>query len=225
MKRHLLLACFMITALCAFSQPGTLDESFGKKGIVITKPEPHDYPYNYCFTSALQSDGKIVAAGTGGYNGVSGFLLLRYNTDGSIDSSFGVNGRAVAMDTVEGFWQIYTEIILAQDKILLCGITYIPQRIVLIRYNADGSLDSTFGTNGITKTTLNPGHKTDVTDPHMGLQSDGKIVVTGNYSTGINDNKRGYLVRYSSDGILDEGFGEKGVIVIAFDNLIKINAI
>ena len=86
MKRHLLLACFMTTALCAFSQPGTLDESFGIKGIVITDVDPGGYPYNYCQAVALQSDGKIVATGTGGYNGVSGFLLLRYNTDGSIDS-------------------------------------------------------------------------------------------------------------------------------------------
>src|SRR5579885_3245870 len=80
----LILFCKIIVAK-ATAQPGTLDPSFGNEGIVIGEGYT-----GLCYASALQSDGKIIAGGDGG-----GFLLVRYNTDGSPDSSFGNAGRVV----------------------------------------------------------------------------------------------------------------------------------
>ena len=79
------LVIFLILFVLSFSghlysQPGTLDRDFDADGIVIINPET----FNYCYSLALQNDGKIIAAGSSGW----AFSAFRFNTDGSPDNTF-----------------------------------------------------------------------------------------------------------------------------------------
>ncbi len=117
---------------------GTLDSSnFGTNGTVITEGQ-----YDHCNAVALQDDGKIIAAGQGSFNGISGYLLIRYNEDGSVDSSFGNAGRVVT--DLPGTYETIREVEVQPDgKIVAAGIT--PSNIGIVRYLADGQVDSSFG--------------------------------------------------------------------------------
>ena len=95
--KHFIYSFFFI--LCGFTskaQPGTLDKNFGMNGIVITRGNSYDY----CHEVILQSDGKIIQAGEGNCTIGYGFLLRRFNPDGSLDASFG-NGGCVTTQISE----------------------------------------------------------------------------------------------------------------------------
>src|SRR6476659_4153790 len=90
--RQLLLIAFFFTALSlsSFSQSGTLDQDFGNQGKVVTNLGVDEM--GTC--TAKQADGKILVAGSVTGNGIpSDFLIIRYNSNGTIDSSFGKKGR------------------------------------------------------------------------------------------------------------------------------------
>ncbi len=125
---------------------GTLDSSFGINGKVITEGK-----YDNGNAIALQKDGKLIEAGNGVFNGIEGYMLIRYNEDGSIDSSFGNEGRVITEFVVLG--GLYAVAIQEDGKIVAAGRTnYVD--IALVRYRADGRIDSSFGTNGIVNTDI-----------------------------------------------------------------------
>jgi uncharacterized delta-60 repeat protein len=179
-------------------------------------PDFYSGPYDsYTFgrsaatTVALQPDGKIVVAGDE-YPG-SGFLT-RFNTDGSVDASFGTDG----ISTVS---TISPSALLMQPggKLLLVGtyagdpfsVPYDP-RLALARFNADGSLDSTFGTKGVVTSTFG-GSDFAVT----AAEQEGKILVAGfaGYVTSDGGSyDQGIVVRYQADGSLDTGFAQHGLL-------------
>ncbi len=212
--KHLIFALCIVAAFAAKAQPGTLDISFGKEGIVTGESYT-----GYARATALQKDGKIVVAGIGGYNDIGGSLVARYNADGSIDQTFGYNGLVVTAfyGQVDGF---YCVAIQEDGKILAGGRLGATVDAGVVRYLPDGTIDSSFGENGIALTDL--GEHENVTG--MALQSDGKILLTGLVFKEYSSNKY-FLMRYNSDGILDEGFGDKGIIVNKLDEDIEINSI
>ncbi len=160
---------------------------------------------------AVQADGKILV---GGYTATAitpdstewDFSLTRYNTDGTLDTSFGGGDGIVTTDLGStNFDRSHSIIIQADGKILLAGESYIGagKHLALVRYNSDGTLDTSFGGgDGIVRTTvafLELGES-------VTLQSDGKILVTGSSFTG-GSNTDILLVRYNTDGTLDTSFG------------------
>ncbi|MBS1747928.1 MAG: hypothetical protein JST21_17330, partial [Bacteroidetes bacterium] len=215
MKRILFfILCIMPLAIMA--QPGTLDKTFGDDGIsfnvnivgVINKV-------------GLQSDGKIIAAGSGGKDISSAFLFERYNTDGSIDSSFGTDGHAGNLNELD---QVFALAIQPDDGFIAMG--HPSYKVGLARYKKDGELDSSFGVNGIVITSVSP-NANSASD--MLVQPDGKIVVCGYIINAPNEARQLFLVRYLPNGSLDNSFGDGGIVIVGEPNsdyaLYSVNAI
>lgn len=210
-----LVSLILTFCICGFSQsrlpaPGMPDTSFGYKGEVTTVP-PN--PYYYLLRDVIfQPDGKIIAVGgqsknvTWGY--AQNFLLIRYNTDGSLDSSFGDSGIAIAGSG----GQIVAEsgVIQSDGKIVVAG--QYDGDIGLARFNIDGSLDPAFGSGGLVRTDLT---NFDERANKVFLLSSGKFVVVGtriSYSSISPDSTITgvFVVRYMSDGTLDYTYGQGG---------------
>src|SRR5262249_28255379 len=129
------------------------------------------------FGVALQADGKIVAAGWASVAGGADFALARYNADGTLDDSFGTHGK-VTTDFASSFDVGEALIVRPDGKIVVVGSTSPTLGVIdfaVARYNADGTLDSGFGSGG--KVTTDFG--AEDTAHAVALQADGKIVVVG----------------------------------------------
>ena len=149
---------------------------------------------------AVQPDGKIVVAGNP--------LLVRYNSDGSLDTTFGTNGIV----NISGFNQGKGVVIQTDGKILVAGNPNGNGRPVgnstfwVARINSNGSLDTSFGTNGIASHSFDPNSNLIGTGNvrSVALQSDGKVVVAGEIETSGGNTWSWYqIVRYNSDGSFD----------------------
>ncbi|HEY6330231.1 MAG TPA: delta-60 repeat domain-containing protein [Blastocatellia bacterium] len=198
-------------------QPGDLDPTFGTGGKVTTEFNGLGDGIN---SVAIQSDGKIVAGGfaTSATTGLD-FALARYNTDGSLDTTFGTGGK-VTTDFFGGTDAISGIVIQPDGLIVVCGYAFEvtpPQtpevsNFALARYNVDGTLDSTFGTGGKVTT----GFSGSIDQGFgLALQSNGQIVVAGKaeFPTTMDDFA---LARYNADGSLDTTFGSGGKVTTDF---------
>lgn len=193
-------------ALVRFNVDGSPDQTFGSGGKVTTEFLNGSASGR---ALAIQNDGKIIVAGN---LGNSDFALARYNSDGSLDTTFGSAGKVTtdfgAVDTVSA-------VALQTDgKIVVAGgIQYngTDSDFALARYNVDGSLDLTFGSGGKVITAFSNRHDfaADVV-----LQNDGKIIAVG----GAGDSAALALARYANDGSLDSTFGSGGRVVIDVSN-------
>ncbi|MEZ5909136.1 MAG: tandem-95 repeat protein [Hyphomicrobiaceae bacterium] len=189
-------------AVVRYDADGTLDTTFGGDGIVTT---PIGSSYDQAFAVAQQSDGKLVLAGYM-FNGANeDFALVRYNADGTLDTSFGGGSGIVTTAIGASYESALSLVIQADGKIILAGHTQTGATgwdFALVRYNADGTLDASFGAgDGIVTTPISSGNDFAYS---IALQSDGQIVVVGRSSNGSNDDIA--LVRYNSDGSLDQTF-------------------
>ena len=187
---------------------GVLDPTFDSDGKVTTA---FGSATDQAHAVAIQSDGKIVAAGYIWNGSNYDFALARYNTDGSLDASFGSGGKVTtafggATD------QAYAIAIQSDGKVLVVGSASNGSNddFALARYNSDGSLDASFDSDG--RVTTDFGSAADVAYA-VAIQSDGKIVVAGSASNGSNDDFA--LARYNSDGSLDTSFGSGGKAMTA----------
>ncbi|HRI21584.1 MAG TPA: T9SS type A sorting domain-containing protein, partial [Panacibacter sp.] len=191
------------------AQPGTLDNSFDEDGEAYLRGE-----YIGCNAMALQNDGKIIQAGIGTLDGVNGFYLARFNTDGSLDKTFGNAGRVVT--GLPGIQEEILSLALQSDgKIVAAG--YVDGvDIALVRYFPDGRVDSSFGTNGVVITDI---RRYDYLKA-MAVQADDKIVVTGITETEEYNTENPFIIRYNSDGSYDESFGDQGTVLIPQDNTV-----
>lgn len=209
--------------LARFNKDGSLDIEFGKNGMATLT-----YGYNGSLEKvALTSSGKIVACGKIS-SGPSRFDLLvaRFNSNGVSDDTFGNKGIVVTGDESE---QEYGRslAVLENDKIIVAGDylrkLYVSNGVVVAKYNADGSLDHSFGDNGIIKNRLLP--RPIIND--IAVQRDGKILLTGKSTDHHTDENMVTLIRLHSDGRADSRFGSAGVAVISsrrssMSNVVKI---
>jgi uncharacterized delta-60 repeat protein len=202
-----LLATQVVLAPAASAAPGDLDPSFGTGGKVTTDFSGFG---GRAAAVALQPDGKIIAGGRSG--GASffgtGFAVARYNADGSLDSSFGVGGT-VTIDFGFGDDEVHSVLAQPDGKIVAAGskIFLFPGDFELVRYNADGSLDASFGVGGKVTTDISFIDGLNA----AALQPDGKIVVAGGAGSLATGNLA--LARYNPDGTLDTTFGTGGIVV------------
>lgn len=202
MKNFTLLVCLFFTSIKLFSQAGNLDSSFGTNGLSVSRIAGNSDDRFYDID--LQSDGKIIAVGTANAEDVG---VGRYNTNGTLDSSFGINGFAntTIVGSQYNFNSALSFVILPDDKIIVADNAsgFNDLDFLLIKYTKDGKPDSSFGTNAISSTQIS----TDVRD--IILQPDGKLVVCGN-----NGFFNSILARFNSNGTLDNSFGTNGVATI-----------
>lgn len=188
-------------ALARYNPDGNLDTSFGGDGKVSTAftPDWADLGYGV----ALAPDGKIVAAGWGLPQGASGpgaIEVARYNADGSLDESFDGDGRVVsAPGTDNGAFAV---VVQPDRRIVVAG--FVEFDLALVRYNAGGRLDSTFGSEGVARSSLGR----FATAQDLVRQPDGKLVAAGSVSLGSTDpNEVAFAVaRFESSGEHDESF-------------------
>ncbi|WP_330308160.1 MULTISPECIES: calcium-binding protein [unclassified Streptomyces] len=185
-------------AVVRYDTDGNLDTSFGGTGKVVTPFDQGALGNDM----ALQPDGRIVVAGYTGSTAFD-FALVRYNTDGGLDTTFGTGGRVI---TDFGDYDVAQSLGVQPDgRIVAAG--YSGGDFALARYTTSGGLDATFGTGG--KTTTDLGGSADRAND-MALQSDGRIVAAGIRNTDFA------VARYNTDGTVDTGFGTGGRAVTDF---------
>jgi uncharacterized delta-60 repeat protein len=203
---------------------GNLDPTFDGDGIATII-----VPNNTLSGSAvtLQNDGKIIVACKGGeYDKPYDFCIIRLNTDGSPDQSFGTNG--VSIKDIGGFEDMVTGMVLQKDGgILVAGYSFLaPNHVnpnaVLAKFDMKGNLDTSFGDEGKIFASIENGY---AFGNAISLQKDGKIILGGrasdryfNYGT--------FLFRYLPNGSLDSSFGYQGkVFTINSGQLSDVNSI
>lgn len=188
-----------------FAQSGQIDTTFGNNGFIKTALDTFVDKGN---AIAIQTDGKILLSGTSftSYT-TSVFVLLRYDTDGLLDSSFGSNG---SIKTVIENRSMANALAIQNDgKIIVGGES--KWHINLARYQSNGSLDTSFGNGGVLITDV-PGYYKEKCKS-IALQSDGKIIVGGFAKHNSSDQPHFLLVRYNSNGSLDSTFGINGFAI------------
>lgn len=193
--------------LARYNSDGSLDAGFGGDGRVTT-----DMPGSASDTAmavAVLADGRIVTAGASGSGGVAYCALARYNPDGSLDASFGDGGQVLALLEAAGGGAMAVAV-QSDGKTVVAGSST-NAWFVVARFDANGELDTTFGSGGVVTTAFGTmGAQVYA----VAIQSDGKIVVSGQcvgeetgYETAMA------LARYNSDGSLDQDFGNGGRVV------------
>jgi len=210
-----------VFALARYRNDGNPDTSFGNGGALTTS-----FGGNFAAVSALmlQPDGKIVVAGTVDFNpdlpgsGLD-FALARYNSNGTLDGSFGKGGKVV-FDFFGSFDQANSAVLQPDGKIIVVGSASYDSAnrdigFALARFNTDGGIDFGFGAGGKQITDFfGAGAKAN----GVVLQPDGKFVVAGTASDSATRPVATDIAvaRYNSDGSLDSAFGTGGETAIPF---------
>lgn len=228
-------------AVFRFNTDGALDDSFGNRGIVITKSGNKENVIN---AIAIDPDGKIFAAGYTGDDNSSDIALVRYNDDGSLDTTFFGSRFVVTLKEIDGVEvkqqrfgrggiviknlfgnsiNAATAMAIQPDgKIVVAGYTgrdgvdkgyTVRYRdFVLLRFNPEGFLDNSFGGNGMI--TVPIGGIENVATA-VAIQPDGRIIIGGSTRKEKDSASEFVLVRYNSDGSIDNSFGNQGRVNIS----------
>ncbi len=196
--------------LVRYNPNGTLDSSFGRDGKVSTDFGGKN---DEAEAVAIEPNGDIVAAGTShGTATGDNIALARYTPNGALDPNFGEDGR-VSTDLGTKADHGNAMVVQSDGRILVAGSTKDPdpaqgENFTVVRYLANGKQDTAFGEKG--KVSTDFGGKADDAQA-LALAADGDIVVTGtSHGTTTGDNIA--LARYTTDGVLDTGFGAGGKV-------------
>ena len=186
-----------------YNADGPLDTSFGGDGIVMTDIGGRN---DDAYSVTTQPDGKILVSGRSKSATDYDFVLVRYNVDGTLDTSFSADG-IVTTDIGSANDIGLSTTVQSDGKILVSGYGIVAGNydFAVVRYNVDGSLDTGFGGGGIVSTDVGSGMDSAI---EVTVQDDGKVLLSG-YSNNGTDNDLA-LVRYNTDGTLDTGFGTNG---------------
>ncbi|MBV9927671.1 MAG: DUF4214 domain-containing protein [Acidobacteria bacterium] len=219
----ILLLSLAIPTTPASAAAGDLDPTFGRGGRVTT-----DFGGGEAAMAvAVQPDGKLVVAGIAWPGGggpaqpAGDICVVRYKTDGSLDTSFGTNGR-VLVDFNDSADSPSAVLVQPDGKIVVVGTTYSSttafSAFALVRLNPDGTFDSSFGTGGKVTTSFPSSQAAGASS--VALQADGRLVVAGvKYITASFENYTSDfgVARYNADGTLDKTFGTDGLASVDFN--------
>ncbi len=208
----------------AYNNDGSVDSSFNGTGIVVSdfgfRPPPNREYFaegDLAETVAVQPDGKILVAGHADtYSTGLDFALVRYNVNGTFDSSFGSNGKQFTDISSGGDETAYDILLTSDNKIVLAGYTGY-YSFAVTRYTASGTPDSTFN-----HTAYQTGIA--VTDPSFEpfaiLQNDNGIVLSG---SAINGSTEAFVLeKFTSSGSIDSSFGVNGFVYTNVDSLTDV---
>ncbi|MFC2094173.1 hypothetical protein ACFLSH_00960 [Bacteroidota bacterium] len=192
--------------LIRYNENGSIDYGFGINGIVITDIKSS---MDIGKSLVIQNDGKIVVAGFTYIINKFFMTLLRYESNGDLDPSFGesgivvteINGRRGKMDMA----------IQNDGKIILVGPSEVEtsHHFTVLRFNNNGSLDQSFGRKGVTKTII--GNYSEAES--VALDLNGNIVVAGTTELG---NEQFAVAMYNQQGVLVSDFGLDGIVKASF---------
>ncbi|MFN8287394.1 MAG: T9SS type A sorting domain-containing protein [Chitinophagales bacterium] len=161
-------------ALARLYPGGTTDSTFGINGFVET-----DFGFNDddAISAIYLHGNKITAVGSSGYNGDTDPAIARYSSNGIPDSSFGINGK-LTTPVGAGYGHLTSAVIQPDGKLLTTGYARntLNDDFILLRYNADGTLDNGFNSTGLVTTAF---FSSEDQAHSIQLQPDGKAVVAG----------------------------------------------
>ena len=209
------LAMMLAAAAPATAGTGDLDPTFAVGGKTTTDLGG---TYDWAYATALQPDGRVVAAGMTNAHGTYDFAVARYTASGSLDPSFGNHGVAIT-DFGRSDDRAFALAIQPDGRIVVGGVSDRTgsKDFALARYQPDGTLDGTFGEDGLLVTPVRP-LTTDIVHG-LALQPDGKILAAGvTYDDTVSLRPQGdfLLVRYTPEGGLDPAFGVGGIVTTNF---------
>ncbi len=192
-------------AVARFEMNGSLDATFGTGGVVLT-------PIHASFTDqgtplAVLADGSLLVAGNDG-SGIEDFALLKLDANGAVDASFGNAGMATV--DIFGHDYAYCLAVDAQDRIVLAGGDF---DLKVARFEADGTLDTTFGTMGSLKSDVLGRTEEAVA---IAIREDGRIVVLARALDTITFDLDGILAGFTGDGAPDPALGPDGYVTFDF---------
>ena len=207
----------LIAAAIAWSRPGSFDPTFSGNGIAFTgfKPGGQGSAYSRCM--AVQSNGRIVIAGSvaGATNG--DFGLARFRRSGRLDASFG-DGGTVRID-FGGDDVAYDVAVQRDGRIVVAGASYAEGgelEVAVTRLNPDGSLDGTFGEGGKEVLHLAGPPPGESYASSVKVTSGGSIILGGILSPNPDSDDRGFVARLKPGGDLDSSFGDGGIKRLRF---------
>ena len=191
-------------AVARYKSNGALDVFTSWPGVVTT---PFGAGDDVARAVDVSSSGRPVVAGSSWNGSDYDFALVRYLSDGSLDTSFGTGGK-VTTPIGPGDDEAYA-LALQGTKLVAAGSSWNGSSydFAVARYNADGSPDASFNGNGVVTTPIGSG---DDVAYAVVVQADGKIVVAGFSQSGSQDGFA--LVRYNQNGSLDTAFGTGGIV-------------
>jgi uncharacterized delta-60 repeat protein len=210
MKHFLLSASFLLIYFCQIhaQSPGGPDYDFGESGIIIEDLSMGVLESAECV--AVQPDGKIVVGGITQIPATlsNALILLRYQSNGTPDSSFGIYGKVITDVHTLTYpnHECYKSIVLQADGKIVAGgyvQSYGSFNSVIARYLPDGTLDGDFGDGGLK--VFDAGTAIYA----LNLLPDGKVIAAG-YATTFSDKKTFSIIRMLPDGQLDPSFGVMG---------------
>jgi len=194
---------------------GQMDSSFGTNGMVVTIISLGNE--STIKSLDLLPNGKIIALGNRVNNGTQNIVLAQYNNDGSLDSSFGINGKTETIietgisDDARNIKALPNGNLLIQGIFNLYG-AFSDGGNMLIQYTSNGNLDSNFGTNGVV---INLG---EYSGYGLAVQADGKIIVSGSVAGET------IIARYLPNGTYDNTFSDDGKVIMSIlDNHISFS--
>lgn len=203
------LFLILILSSMAHAAAGSLDRTFGDGGIVL-----NDFGRRFeRINSLVLQDGKIVVVGysNDGMTDASmdgTFIVARFNSNGSLDPSFGDGGKVRTSFGATGDGEAMAVALQSDGKIVVAGVVYVVSggsygsNFALVRYNSNGGIDARFGTGGKVITRF---QGSDIVND-MAIQDDGKIILVGKAENNFA------IARYNSDGTLDGSFARGGKI-------------
>ena len=198
-----------------FMVDGSLDGTFDGVGYAITsylQSGPGGSLYDQCNAVAADSDGSVVSAGLSYQDGPSRVALARHTASGTLDAGFAGGGKIVidASQSSNSNSEARAVLIQPDGRILVAGFAggQFNSEFLLMRLEANGTPDASFGTLGIVRTPIGTGE--DVANA-MVLAPDGRITLAG--SSVASDGRRDFaLARFTSAGVLDATFGTGGIV-------------
>jgi uncharacterized delta-60 repeat protein len=213
MKKIASIICLAFS-VNALAQTGLeyLDATFNNTGYAID----NDGMFDYIKGMAIKPDDKIVFTGS---SDLSTIALICHNPDGSIDQSFGNNGRVVATGYDSTYQRYSTVNAQADGKVILAYSSYPINNDTVVndenwlyiqRYNANGTLDNTFGTGG---SKIIPFNNYEMVATRILPMNDGSTIISGTRNAGIGT-EEAILIKLTPNGQFDTTFGANGFCIL-----------
>lgn len=211
--------------IARMSANGVRDQGFGSFGLARDRPSGALTGYFSLGDLTVLPDGRPLAAGSVG-DASADVALCRYNVAGNLDTSFDGDGCArIALDLIVGGDEgAYAMLALPDGKFLLAGVAETAnfnggsQSGLLMRVNADGSLDTSFGIGGYRVLNVLNSSTTISSLTRLG---DGSLLVAGSYRPGAPGTQLNrFVAKYSAGGALLSAFGSNGVATVGFDDYV-----
>lgn len=197
-------------AIVCYTEDGKIDSSFGYEGTIITNFwKVRD---EFAYAIGLSADQKVVVAGVGYEDeDMAQLVAARYTRDGDLDRSYGHSGRVVTEFTRDLSPELYDMAIDRSGRIIAAGRAFLNGKgqFAMIRYDAEGQRDRTFGANGVATIKMS-GAGTERAAA-VAVYPDGRIVVAGESDADAGGGGL-VLVRFLSNGQPDRSFGGKGYV-------------